>query len=195
MGRAGVLKDQRHQVDEGRHMRTFIALELPETFADDVAALSRCLRRSVDGRFMKRETYHLTLAFLGDIDESEAARAIDALERACAGCPPVPLSCTGLGKFGKPHDCTLWLGVEPVTELMGLAQAVRTELTSAGVTYDTKPFRPHITLARRARMPRGDLGDLVFPAPGWASRVVLFKSMLTQEGANYKPLYVVELQN
>lgn len=170
-------------------MRTFIALELPEPFADDVAALSRCLRRAVDGRFMRRETYHLTLAFLGDVDEDGASRAIGALERACAGRLPVPLAATGLGKFGKPHDCTLWLGIEPAPELMDLAQAVRDELTHAGLTFDTKPFLPHITLARRVRMPRGDLGSLVFPAPARAARVTLYKSTLTQEGAVYKPLF------
>ena len=56
-------------------MRTFIALELPTDFADDVAAMARRLSASLEGRFLDRSTYHLTLAFLGDIDDAEAARA------------------------------------------------------------------------------------------------------------------------
>ena len=46
-------------------MRTFIALEMPPAFADDVAALARQLASNVEGRFLPRASYHLTLAFLG----------------------------------------------------------------------------------------------------------------------------------
>ena len=65
-------------------MRTFIALDLPPDFADDAAALARRLSASMEGRFLKRDTYHLTLAFLGDVDEAQLAAATDALEAACA---------------------------------------------------------------------------------------------------------------
>ena len=61
-------------------MRTFIALDLPPDFADDAAALARRLSASMEGRFLKRDTYHLTLAFLGDVDEAQLAAATDALE-------------------------------------------------------------------------------------------------------------------
>lgn len=57
-------------------MRTFIALELPQDFCDDTANLARDLSKTIQGRFMKRETYHLTLAFLGDINETTAAKVI-----------------------------------------------------------------------------------------------------------------------
>ena len=61
-------------------MRTFIALDLPPGFADDAAALARRLSASMEGRFLPRDTYHLTLAFLGDVDEAQLAAAADALE-------------------------------------------------------------------------------------------------------------------
>ena len=92
-------------------MRTFIALDLPPDFADDAAALARRLSASMEGRFLKRDTYHLTLAFLGDVDEAQLAAATDALEAACAGASPVPLRSDGLGKFGRATDATLWLGI------------------------------------------------------------------------------------
>lgn len=83
-------------------MRAFIALELPADFADDTAAAARRLSASLEGRFLDRSTYHLTLAFLGDIDDAEASRAMDALDVACAGSAPVSLAPDGLGKFGRP---------------------------------------------------------------------------------------------
>ena len=174
-------------------MRTFVALEAPEGFVDDLAAMARQLEAVVDGRFMARSTYHLTLAFLGEVGEAQAADAIGALDRACEGAAPVMLTPVKLGHFGRARDATLWLGLEETSELMGLAEAVRTELSAAGLTFDAKAFRPHITLARRAVLPRDALPVLGFPAPAEAFRVTLFKSTLSQSGATYKPLYTVEL--
>lgn len=127
-------------------MRAFIALELPADFADDTAAAARRLSASLEGRFLDRSTYHLTLAFLGDIDDAEASRAMDALDVACAGSSPVSLAPDGLGKFGRPADATLWLGVAPDPALQALAERVREDLTARDVPFDPKPFRPHITL-------------------------------------------------
>lgn len=174
-------------------MRAFIALELPELFEDEVAALARQLRDAVEGRFMRRETYHVTLAFLGEIDEALARGAMEALDEACETVAPVPLVTDGLGTFGKPHDATLWLGLCGGDGLASLASAMRAALDARGISYDRKAFRAHITLARRARLPKGELPALVFPAPATATRVTLFKSELAPEGATYKPLYTVEL--
>ncbi len=175
-------------------MRAFIALELPYEFEDELAGCTRQLASVVSGRFMKRSTYHVTLAFLGDIDEGEARSAMDALDAACAGMGPVPLSAEGLGTFGRPRDATLWLGLARSAQLMDLASRVRAELESRGIAFDAKPFLPHITLARRARIPAGALPDLSFPLPAEATSVTLFKSILDQSGATYKPLYTVELR-
>lgn len=175
-------------------MRAFIALELPYEFEDELAGCTRQLASVVSGRFMKRSTYHVTLAFLGDIDEGEARSAMDALDAACAGMGPVPLSAEGLGTFGRPRDATLWLGLARSAQLMDLASRVRAELESCGIAFDAKPFLPHITLARRARIPTGALPDLPFPLPAEATSVTLFKSILDQSGATYKPLYTAELR-
>ena len=172
-------------------MRAFIALELPGAFADEVAALSRALGEICAGRFVADENHHLTLAFLGDVGEAEARSAMAALDEACAGVGPVRLNATGLGIFGRARDATLWLGIEKDPQLMALAERVRSELSTRGLAYDEKDFLPHVTLARRVRMPRGALGDLAFPQPDEATRVTLFRSILGPDGARYKPLYTV----
>ena len=175
-------------------MRTFIALEPPAAFADEAAGVARTLSRAVEGRFLPRESYHLTLAFLGEVDDAGAARAMDALDEACAGRGPVPLRPEGLGKFGRASDATLWLGIADDPALTGLAAAVRDALAARGLPFDEHPFRPHLTLARRARIPRAALPPLAFPAPAVATRVALLKSILSREGAEYKPLSVVSLR-
>ena len=174
-------------------MRTFIALELPDAFVDQAAGVARSLSEQIPGRFMKRESYHLTLAFIGELDPTGVSAAADALEAACAGCDPIPLRSDGLGKFGRPHDATLWLGIAPSPALMQLAERVREELAARDVPFDGKAFQPHLTLARRCRIPKGALPVLAFPEPDEASTVTLFKSTLTRKGAAYKPLHSIEL--
>lgn len=174
-------------------MRTFVALQLPEGFAFDVAALARRLSSSVEGRFLPKETYHLTLAFLGEIDETGVAAATQAVDAACEAVPPVPVRSDGLGKFGRASDATLWLGIAADPALMNLAARLRDELSARGLAFDEKPFKPHVTLARRARIPKRDLPPLAFPRDDEAVAVTLFKSTLEREGAVYKPLHTVEL--
>lgn len=174
-------------------MRAFVALELPEAFADEVAGLVRGLATACDGRFVPRGSHHLTLAFLGELDEAGVRAASGALEAACAGAGPVGLAARGLGTFGRGRATTLWLGIRLSDELGLLATRLRGELAARGLAYDERPFRPHVTLARRARLPHEPLPPLVFPRPAEARRVTLFRSLLEPDGARYEPLRTVGL--
>lgn len=170
-------------------MRAFIALELPPAFRADLEELSTALRMEVQGRFVSGGSLHVTLAFLGEVGEAEAACAIAAIEAACEGVRPVELVSTGLGTFGRKNDATLWLGVRGDAGLSALAEAVRAELKARGVAFDEKSFRPHITLARHAKFSVGALEGLPFPRAEKATKVTLFKSTLEPTGAVYKVLY------
>ena len=70
-------------------MRTFVALDLPPDFADDVAALARQLGAAVEGRFLPRSTYHLTLAFPRDDRACTATLYKSTLERTGAVYKPL----------------------------------------------------------------------------------------------------------
>lgn len=86
-------------------MRAFIALDIPPALWEDVAALARQLKASVRGRFVPRENYHVTLAFLGDVTERELADAMLVLDEAASRFDPVELAPDGLGKFGRANEC------------------------------------------------------------------------------------------
>jgi len=109
-------------------MRCFVALELPDEFADDVAALARVLERHIDGRFMPRDNYHLTLAFLGDVGEDGAARAIRALDEACRGTRSRAACRRRPWALWRGNDATLWLGIRQTDAVMSLAADVRSAL-------------------------------------------------------------------
>lgn len=174
-------------------MRAFIALDIPQALREDVVALARQLKTAVKGRFVPRENYHLTIAFLGDASERDLAEAITVLDEAASRFDPVELSPDGLGKFGRANDATLWLGFAQDPKLMELAAFVRAELDDASVSFDAKPFLPHLTIARRAALDHGTLPALPFPAPAHANELTLFKSTLTSDGAIYEPVYTVQL--
>lgn len=172
-------------------MRMFVALELPDGLKAEIADLSRTLSRGCGGRFVDHEGYHLTLAFLGVIDEMGVALAADALDEACIGMAPVRLVPNGLGKFGSSRDATLWLGFVPEPELVGLFGRVRDGLRVRGLPFDEKPFSPHVTLARHACLSEGTLSVTSLPAETDAACVTLFRSTLSPDGPIYTPLHTV----
>lgn len=176
-------------------MRTFLALELPEQFKDETAVVARQLSAVIDARYTPRENYHITLAFLGEMSETEVRGAINALEEAASAVPPIPLLPDGIGKFGRSHNATLWLGIAKVPEIMKLAETLRRALNERGIDFDEKAFLPHITLARHANIPKAQLPQLLFPQEAKAIKVTLFKSTLNKNGAIYKPLRTVKLDN
>ena len=72
-------------------------------------------------------------------------------------------------------------------------ERLRDELASRNVPFDAKPFKPHITLARRARIPKASLPPLAFPRDDRACTATLYKSTLERTGAVYKPLHSARL--
>ena len=174
-------------------MRTFVALEIPGWYADEVAAFARQLAAAVEGRFLPRETYHVTLAFLGDTTETGVRACMDVLDELARFSLEPALVPNRLGTFGRPHDCTLWLGFKRDDALEEVASELRERLDWRGVPFDRKAFLPHLTLARRAALPAGPLPTAGFPERCRVSTITLFKSDLQREGAVYQPLYSVEI--
>lgn len=173
-------------------MRSFIAIELPDGFADETAALARALSAGVRGRFVPRGSYHVTLAFLGDVDEALAREAASAVDEAAREAGPVPLEAIGLGTLG-PRSDALCLALHPDPALMAACSALRGALTRRSVPFDGRAFRPHVTVARRAVLPERPLAGLSFPRPARARSLALFKSTLTPEGAVYERLHAAPL--
>ncbi|MDX1510791.1 MAG: RNA 2',3'-cyclic phosphodiesterase [Nitriliruptorales bacterium] len=144
-------------------MRTFVAITLP----DDVrTALTDAFVDAPGGlRWARPEQWHLTLAFLGETDRGAEDVA------AAVGQPegPLELALTGPGRFG---DRVLWLGIEdrPAGQLHRVARHVRAGLRAAGLPFDDKSFRPHVTVARAARreVTQRDVGWTQARAPAMA---------------------------
>lgn len=131
--------------------RTFIAVELPDAaraaLQAHIARLSRALPRV---RFQPPDSLHLTLAFLGELDDERLDAATQAAIAAASTAPPFTLMVAGLGIFGPPSaPRVLWCGVGgDVPTLLRLQAALADRLEAAGFPRERRPFAPHLTLAR-----------------------------------------------
>jgi RNA 2',3'-cyclic 3'-phosphodiesterase len=116
-------------------------------------------------RWLPRAQWHLTLQFLGAVDDAAALRA--AVAPAVAGHAAFDVQLTGAGAFPSVRrGAVLWVGVERSDAVVHLAEAVQHATRPLGHAGDGRPFHPHLTLARAPRpRPLADLVDALGTAP------------------------------
>ena len=141
----------------GSKARLFLAASLPPSAVRELSRVCASMRRAVRARYSREENYHVTLAFLGDTDLTLVPAIGGVIERAAAGVPPVPARLGSLGFFGKPGSAVLWCGLTGAEGLEALAANIRGGLDEAGISFDRKPMKAHITLARQADLSHADL--------------------------------------
>ncbi|MGY3340664.1 2'-5' RNA ligase [Streptomyces filamentosus] len=134
-------------------IRVFIALAPPDEAKDELArALAPAYAARPDLRENRIEDWHITLAFLGELPVAVVPGLHGPLAGLAAARGPLALSLRGGGTF---DDRVLWSGVAgDLPGLHRLADEVRTLVKEAGIPYEGRPLRPHLTLARARR---GDL--------------------------------------
>ena len=135
-------------------MRLFVALEVPDEVRVPLDAAVAPLRAEHDRlRWTPAEQWHITLAFIGDVDVAvhEVAAALEAAADSAPG--RIGLDLAAAGRFG---DRVLWVGVtdEPEGAVADLGVVTQRSLAAAGLPVDDKPVHPHITLARGRRRDR-----------------------------------------
>jgi 2'-5' RNA ligase len=119
-------------------VRLFVALHPPPDVVEHADRAVAAVRpRHPDLRWVPAVRWHLTLAFYGEIEDDTVGGVADMVQRRITGHPALELRFQGAGQFARR---ALWLGVaEQVAGLKALARAV---------TFERKPYRPHLTVAR-----------------------------------------------
>ncbi len=141
-------------------MRLFVALQPPAGALDEIARqIDRVRRNGSDLRWSRRDQWHITLAFLGEVDGSVLPDLRARLKRAAARHPPLRLEFAGGGRFSRN---VLWTGVRGDREaLQSLAATIAAAARRSGIDIENRPFRPHVTLARSRNRAGSDLRRLV----------------------------------
>lgn len=173
-------------------MRVFVAVPLDEETRHRLAHLVSDRVAEMPGKAVPPDKWHLTLRFLGEVDEDLVDRIRHALDDADLG-DAFPMAWGGLGAFPRSSRASvLWIGVARGSDLLeALDESVDAALETVGFEPEDRPFRPHLTIARMRppedvrRVVRGEA------LPGVAMRVdriTLYQSRLGTGGAQYEAL-------
>lgn len=179
-------------------IRTFIAVELDPSFREKILQIQDRFSE-FDLKFVNPEIVHITLKFLGGINESKVCSVAAALDSIM--CEPFEAKIEGIGVFPKPSNPkVLWLGATGNFET--LHDDVETLLKPFKFKEDERAFTAHATLARVKFLNKGQksafinvLNELKNIELGsmQVNKVLLKKSTLTPDGPIYETLHTVYL--
>ncbi len=199
-------------------IRAFLAVELSQELQAELATVQQDLKRRIEPE-MKRDTriswakpasIHLTIKFLGDMDEQVIDSMLVAVEQTVGSQIPVNVPLERLGAFPRPQSPrVLWVGPSENWERGGEATRIAEihgaiEQACEGLSFlrETRPFSPHLTLARikvgerhvGVALARIGVLDLPLSLGSLAvESVVLMKSELKPTGSVYTKLWEVRL--
>ena len=180
-------------------MRAFVAIDLPDDLKKKLSDFQKELKKSdiLDGNWTKE--YHLTLKFLGDIDEAKLKAIEQALADISAKIKKFQLGISGIGAFpSKDYVRVLWVGVGAGDEeALVLHEEVENSLGKFGFETE-KEYANHITLCRVKKVSdKKKLKEILEKQTNFGkfevSEIKLIKSDLTPEGPVYKVLKVFKL--
>jgi 2'-5' RNA ligase len=183
-------------------VRAFLAVPLAPHVLSSLSRLQAQLSRKInDIRWSHPQNLHLTLHFFGNIDQ-ETLEKIKVSVLSVKRChQPFKVDIRGLGAFPSlRRPKVIWLGLQPQAQLKQLHQDIQQSLRLAGLTPDSRPYSPHLTIGR-VRRAAADLTEQGVTLSDTTidylliDRVVLFESRLQPQGAEHIPLFTVKLDD
>lgn len=171
-------------------IRLFVALDMPARQRQRLQSLCHGVR---DARWVPEENLHLTLRFIGELEEPRADDVIASLQSVTAG--EFSLTLDGVSHFKTGRRIrSLWAGVAPCVALLTLQERIDGALRRVGLPVDGRRFTPHVTLARLKGGTPERVGswlenNSLFRAEPFAVKdFVLFESYRSHTGAIYTPV-------
>jgi 2'-5' RNA ligase len=183
-------------------IRAFIAVCIDPRTLENVSAVTSQLKRRIPGvRWVAKENLHLTLKFLGQIDEDLVEPISRMLEVAIRPFPRFTINAKGLGVFPAfEQPRILWIGLQG-TELVSLASEIDSTVEALGFEPEKRSFKPHLTIGRWRHF-EGSATRLRHELEEWKNyqfgeskveELTLFQSITKPEGAVYHSLKSVAL--
>lgn len=189
-------------------MRLFIALDIDDSIREHISRFVEGVRNfAPDARWVKPESLHVTLKFIGEQPDAAVEKMKQALADVSAST--IAIQFCGYGFFPTPKSARVfWIGMEAGPPLAALAAAIDNKMASLGIAKEDRAFSPHLTLARSpggSGSPRWRKGDkpnrafqhlqeklAAFPTPGFGTMTphefFLYQSQLSPKGSKYTKL-------
>jgi 2'-5' RNA ligase len=187
---------------QGTRIRSFLAVEVAPAVREGLVAMKRELAAAAaDVRWVRDQALHVTIKFLGSVDEESLAEIHGVLAAALRSFPTFAVEVRGLGIFPNlRRPRVVWAGT-PAVELARLSSAVDAALKPLGVARESRPFQGHITLGR-VRSARGWARLEEALKVHWnddfgvcqASELTAYRSDLRPDGAVYTKLWTAPFE-
>ena len=183
-------------------MRAFIALELSNEIKNELARLQGELKKvGADIKWVKSQNIHLTLKFLGDIDEGKVEQIKKILDQISSQNKTFEISPFKLGAFPNiDNPRVVWAGIDKgCSNAEQIAQSVEDELSKIGFEKESRPFSAHFTLGRvksgknKAALKESFSSVEARPESCAINSITLFQSTLTPQGPIYSSLHKAKL--
>ena len=180
-------------------IRTFIAVELPDDIKQKIGDFISVIRPKISGvKWVQTVNLHLTLKFLGNVEEDLINNIINEISEAAQHNSPFNMQLEGFGAFpnlNRPR--VFWIDVKHGgNELSKLAASIESKMVKLGFEPESRKFSPHLTVGRVRRGKRANFPEDVpsfGPVECDIKTVTVMKSTLTPEGPIYDPLGVINL--
>ena len=183
--------------------RTFVCFEIPQNVMHNLRDLIHYLKTFGRGvRWVRHDGIHLTLKFLGEVEESHIENIIAELEQIALKYRPFSVTLSGKGAFPNfQRPKVFWVGIkEPSGSIENIQQDIENALVPIGFEKESRRFSPHLTLGRikfkdptvekiSVELQRMKIEENEF----LVKELVLMKSDLQLEGALYTPLKKIKL--
>jgi len=180
-------------------MRLFIALDIPAQIRGRLTEyMDRARLLAPEARWARVEGLHVTLKFIGHVDDAAVEKIKAALSTIKA--TPFEVKFTAVGFFPNPNAGRLfWAGVDGGSSLPKLASTIDAAMEKLGIPRETKPYHPHLTLARTNSRPLRGLKPLLEePTPQFgtmtAREFFLYQSQPQKGGSKYTKLERFEFE-
>lgn len=183
-------------------MRLFVAVDLSPDVTQATAALIERLKRAAREQAPRSritwsvpERLHITVRFIGHVDDGRAMAVQDAL-RPTLRLDPFDMTVSGVGAFPrKGPPSVIWAGIgDGADRLREVARMVSDRLATMGVEPETRGYTPHLTLGRvreaaglRTAVLLGGVGDASLGTVA-IDAITLYESRLSPSGSRYLPL-------
>ncbi len=180
-------------------MRIFIAIPITENAREELSVLQKRLSRSNHSvRWVQPSNTHITLKFLGIINQEKIASISCVLRQASKTCKRFEFGIAGIGAFPSiSRPDIIWAGLKSgKTECIALQKNIQSHIEGLCINNESRPFFPHLTIGRVICSERKKLladalekeKNFSIKAKVAAEKIVLFSSLLTPEGPIYTSL-------
>ena len=180
-------------------MRAFFAIEVSDDVKKYLTTVAMSVAKHIDGvRWVNEAGRHITLKFLGEIEEEMAGKLKEATAHIGAKHAPFTATIRGIDVFpDKRRARVIVIALENgVDNITNIYKDIEESCLALGIEKETRPYTPHVTLGRK-KVPGPIPDKALVKLEGMSfnvDSVVLFKSTLRPEGAVYTPVWEIQLR-